>query len=38
MIPMLKIFTAATFSLAALASAETLRYEAEDAIPADDHS
>lgn len=38
MIPMLKIFTAATLTFAALASAETLRYEAEDAIPADDHS
>jgi len=38
MFPMVKIFTAATFSLAALASADTLRYEAEDAVPADDHS
>ena len=38
MIPMLKIFTAATLTFAVLASAETLRYEAEDAIPADDHS
>ena len=35
---MFKAFTAATICLAALASAETLRYEAEDAVPADDHN